>query len=71
MSEEYPVWKVAPKITELNLTRFAIDGSESWYMDFSIITKQNLSIAADVVRCYAPVDLQNTSLGNVKCIDMY
>ena len=57
LTEQYPIWRVTPKITELNLTKFAIDGSESWYMDFSIITTQNLSIAADVVRCYAPVDL--------------
>ena len=71
ITEQYPVWKVTPTIVELNLTKFAIDGSESWYIDFSIITLSNQSIAADSVRCYAPVDLTNTSISNVKCVDMY
>ena len=62
---------MTPTIVELNLTKFAIDGSESWYIDFSIITLSKKSIAADSVRCYAPVDLTNTSIGNVRCVDMY
>lgn len=71
VTEQFPVWKVTPTIVELNLTKFAIDGSESWYIDFSIITLSKQSIAADVIRCYSPVDLTNTSIGNVKCVDMY
>ena len=71
ITQQFPVWKVTPTIVELNLTKFSIDGSESWYIDFYIITLSKQNIAADSIRCYAPVDLTNTSLGNVKCVDMY